>query len=161
MMTRCHCRYGSWEIIRRSAPAVLYTLRCAAVGSVDDVPATSVGVRVLVHNGASRRPRSFGIPVGKVRLRHLRQKTRRLRVLGIGMSKGLKKIDTASGNSRKMQTNRLADKETLVGTSDDHGIIAGALLLTVVHGMLLTGQVYLRVWVKTAPVTKGSHGYGN
>lgn len=109
----------------------------------------------------SRRPRSFGIPVGKVRLRHLRQKTRRLRVLGIGMSKGLKKIDTASGNSRKMQTNRLADKETLVGTSDDHGIIAGALLLTVVHGMLLTGQVYLRVWVKTAPVTKGSHGYGN
>lgn len=59
-----------------------------------------------------------------------------------------------------MQTNRLADKKTLVGTSDDHGMIAGALL-KIVHGMLLTGQVYLRVWVKTALVTKGSHGYGN
>jgi hypothetical protein len=60
-----------------------------------------------------------------------------------------------------MQTNRLADKETLVDTSDDHGVIAGALLQMIVHGMLLTGEVYMRVWIKTALVTKGSHGYGN
>lgn len=157
MMTRCHCRYASWEVVRRGAPAVLYTLRRAAVGSVHHVPATSVGVRVLVYNGASGSPRSFGTPVGKVRLRHLREKKKfkPLRVLGIGISKGWVKIDTASGNSRKMHTNRLADKETLVGTSDDHGVIAGALLQVIVHGMLLTGQVYMRVWFKTALVTKG------
>lgn len=175
MMTRCHCRYASWEVVRRGAPAVLYTLgfgllfsrcpwlaggptwldgwllvlplRCAAVGSVHHVPATTVGVRVLVHNGALLRvscttpfgtcfswsapsgsPRSFGTSVGKVRLRHLRKnEIKRLRVLGIGISKGWVKIDTASGNSKKMHTSRLADKETLVGTSDDHGVIAGAL----------------------------------
>lgn len=31
----------------------------------------------------------------------------------------------------------------------------------IVHGKLLTGEVYMRVWVKTALVTMGSHGYGN
>lgn len=35
--------------------ALVLPLRCAAVGSVDDVPATSVRVRVLVHNGALLR----------------------------------------------------------------------------------------------------------
>jgi hypothetical protein len=64
----------------------------AVVGSVHDIPATAARVRVLVHNGAlprvscttplaagdvslsapSRSPRSFGTPIGKVRLRHFR-----------------------------------------------------------------------------------------
>lgn len=86
--------------------ALVLPLRRAAVGSVDDVPATSVRVRVLVHNGALLRVscttpfgrclvvRTFSFP--KVLWNSCRQspaapssqRKKRLRVLGIGMSKG-------------------------------------------------------------------------
>lgn len=130
--------------------ALVLPLRRAAVGSVDDVPATSAGVRVLVHNGAlfwvsCTTPlgrwlvvRTFSFP--KVLWNSCRQSPAapcsQIKNDSASWVSGCPRVEKKSTrppvNSKKMQTNRLADEETLVGTSDDHGVVAGALLLMIV-----------------------------